>query len=165
MYDAVHLFARALDELDRSQVKQQPIIKANLANGWWDLAGLWMVDEIQESSKKVTCARICIPSFRENKPKAGSINLGTGMELCASYFYAWGPLALLIVHIHIHIHVLNHTWKGECWTREKGTGETGESTDPKSGSKIPTWLNVCKKLTISSLCVELDKMPMVTIWS
>jgi hypothetical protein len=32
MYDAVHLFARALDELDRSQVKQQPIIKANLAN-------------------------------------------------------------------------------------------------------------------------------------
>jgi hypothetical protein len=26
MYDAVHLFARALDELDRSQVKQQSII-------------------------------------------------------------------------------------------------------------------------------------------
>jgi hypothetical protein len=31
MYDAVHLFARALDELDRSQVKLQSIIKANIA--------------------------------------------------------------------------------------------------------------------------------------
>jgi hypothetical protein len=31
MYDAVHLFARALDELDRSQVKQLSIIKANIA--------------------------------------------------------------------------------------------------------------------------------------
>ncbi len=33
MYDAVHLFARALDELDRSQVKQQSIVKAYRSAG------------------------------------------------------------------------------------------------------------------------------------
>jgi|688.fasta_scaffold1193580_1 hypothetical protein len=39
----------------------------------------------------------------------------------------------------------------ESWTREKRRGETGESTVLKAGLKIPTWLNVRKKLAISSL--------------
>ncbi len=50
--------------------------------------------------------------------------------------------------------ILIHTERGrgvESWTREMGKGATWESTDHKASLKTPTWLNVRKKLAISSL--------------
>jgi hypothetical protein len=51
-----------------------------------------------------------------------------------------------------HTHML-YTGGGESWTREKETWAAwGEySTDHTVGLKIPTWVNVYKKLAISSL--------------
>jgi hypothetical protein len=52
-------------------------------------------------------------------------------------------------------HLKKLTCKGTL-TREKGREVTGESTDHKIGLKIPTWLNVRKKLAISSLLTLIN---------
>jgi hypothetical protein len=47
--------------------------------------------------------------------------------------------------------------------QREGRGATGESTDHKDESKIPTLLKV-RKTFINSV-VELEQMPLITFWS
>ncbi len=64
------------------------------------------------------------------------------------------PTPTLCIRVYMQVYLLTQGGGGgggESWNREKGRGATQESTDPKAGLKMPTWLNVHKKLAISSL--------------
>jgi hypothetical protein len=69
------------------------------------------------------------------------------------------------------LYISTYTWKGEgqCLTREKGRRATGENIDQKAASKIPTWLNVCKKQSpvyklsvfltgVNAVCISLNNL-------
>jgi hypothetical protein len=66
MYDAVHLFARALDELDRSQVKEQTIIKAYRETGCVGQSGKSKRRERTMLPGPSKIPRQCWPKCREH---------------------------------------------------------------------------------------------------
>jgi len=75
-----------------------------------------------------------------------------------------GPLPLYSLY-SVYVHVLIHRGKrrGVVLNQREGRGATGESTDHKDESKIPTLLKV-RKTFINSV-VELEQMPLITFWS